>query len=713
MATIADKLSAIIGQKSDMVKNLNIKGVSSASDSEKFNTLVAKVLTVGGKNPYVKPGTGNTSSPTLNQKLGALYSQKNLLATYLTSMGVPASTSEKLNTLVPKILEIPMGGYLYMIDLFSTSERYAGSLYLSSSIDPYRHFDGFWTATLLTHGVKKINGEYRIGLADGIYDPIITQAFLSRITIWMMNEDTIIEGLGSYSDCYIRNALRYIDFRNASDVGIINGAYNLETAILPKIRTAGGFASCKISMIRAFTYGTVSENFGALHGLTEIKPGAFANCSNLTNMKIVGYGTKVGPSAFENCINLECIGASFYTDMSASVELYDFSYNYNSSTTNIFKNCYNLKGYIYTDWKASIVSGMFYNCSKLYGMNLYYTSIIGSYAFYGCQNLRKFGSIKYTTNPVTPLPEGELRLNAGPYANDGVYIGNGAFELETSSGASNITSVYLRANYIGKDAFRNRAGISIISGFSPSYIGSYAFGIDESVFGNYHPLTTIAYDFFKYGSMTIGSYAFYGRILNNSEFRYSEMWNVGACAFQAMSSLPSITTSFSQTISTKLNLGVTTSNYMIGGGMFKGQYITTVSATFRYNSDRLYINDDALNTYSGILDLYWPGSIVRIGHRGIRLHSLATSFPKINSLEIFYSDSIIPNHGYGQGNYNINGRKLTYPSQSDIAKCLIEYYGSYLEAGKYIYLGRTMYDRMREYYSNSSYLMNKVSRAAF
>ena len=54
MATIADKLSAIIGQKSDMVKNLNIKGVSSASDSEKFNTLVAKVLTVGGKNQYVK-----------------------------------------------------------------------------------------------------------------------------------------------------------------------------------------------------------------------------------------------------------------------------------------------------------------------------------------------------------------------------------------------------------------------------------------------------------------------------------------------------------------------------------------------------------------------------------------------------------------------------------------------------------------------------------
>ena len=712
MATIADKLSAIIGQKSDMVKNLNIKGVSSASDSEKFNTLVAKVLTVGGKNQYVKPGTGNTSSPTLNQKLGALYSQKNLLATYLTSMGVPANTSEKLNTLVPKILEIPIGGYLYMIDLFDASERYASSLYLSSSINPYEKLGGFWAGTLLSHGVKKINGEYRIGLADGIYDPIITTAFLSRMTIWIMNESTIIGGLGSYSDCYIRSALRYIDFRNASDVTIVNGAYNLETAILPKIRHAGGFASCKISMIRAFASGTVSENFRALYGLTEIGRGAFENCSNLTNMKIAGHGTKVGPSAFENCINLECIGTSFYTDISASAKLYDFSYNY-SSTTNIFKNCYNLKGYINTNWTASIVSGMFYNCSKLYGMNLYYTSIIGSYAFYGCQNLRKFGSIKYTTNPVTPLPEGELKLTAGPYANSGVYVGSGAFGLETSSGASNITSVYVKANYIGNDAFRNRAGISIISGFGPSYIGSYAFCIDESIFGSYHPSTTIDYDFLKYDSTTIGEYAFYGRIINNSVFYYKPGTNVGFCAFQVMSSLPSITTSFSQTISTTLNLGVTTSDYTIRTGMFTGQYITKVSATYRYNSDKLYIRNNALNTYSGILELYWPGSIVEIDHQGIRLHSLATEFPNITDLDYLYSDSIIPNHRYGQGNYDINGRNLTYPSQSDIAKCLIEYYGSYLAVGKYILLRAQMYDRMSEHYSNSSYLMNKVSRTIF
>lgn len=703
MATIADKLSAIIGQKSDMVKNLNIKGVSSASDSEKFNTLVAKVLTVGGKNQYVKPGTGNTSSPTLNQKLGALYNQKNLLATYLTSMGVPASTSEKLNTLVPKILDIPMGGYLYMIDLFDTSERYASSIYLSTTTDPYRIIIDLWIDTLQKHGVKKINGEYKIGLADGVYDPIITSAFLSEITVWLFGENNIMPYIGSYSDCRLRNALRYIDFRNTSAVQIMNGAYNLETAILPKVQKVGGFNSCKISMIKASSAGTVLENFKALTGLNYIGEKAFANCKNLTNIKIAGYPTTIWSSAFENCINLECIGASFYTDISASATLYDFSY-FDSSVTNIFKNCYNLKGYIYTTWTASIVSGMFYNCSKLYGMNLSYTKNIGSYAFYGCQNIRKFGN---------GLSEGILRLNGGPYAGGVKSIGSGAFALETSVGASNISSVYLRTGYIGNDAFRNRSGISIISGIAGSYIGSYAFCIDESIFGDYHPVTLIDNSFLPYSSCSIGSYAFYGRILNGSVFYYHCDWSVGAGAFQAMSSLPSITTSFSQSISVKLDLGVASSNYRIPKNMFKGQYITTVCATYLHHSDALYIGDDALNTYSGILDLDWFGSIVTIGHRGVRLHSLATEFPKITDLTYLYSDSIIPNHRYGQGNYDINGRYLTYPSQSDIAKCLIEYYGSYLAAGKHILLRENMYTRMREYYSNSSYLMNKVSKTIF
>lgn len=42
--------------------------------------------------------------------LSALVVQKNILADNLVSMGVSASTSETLNTLVPKVLDISGGG---------------------------------------------------------------------------------------------------------------------------------------------------------------------------------------------------------------------------------------------------------------------------------------------------------------------------------------------------------------------------------------------------------------------------------------------------------------------------------------------------------------------------------------------------------------------------------------------------------------------------
>jgi hypothetical protein len=47
---------------------------------------------------------------TISDYLLELNKQRNQLAANLTAMGVPATAEEKLNTLVPKVLEIPMGG---------------------------------------------------------------------------------------------------------------------------------------------------------------------------------------------------------------------------------------------------------------------------------------------------------------------------------------------------------------------------------------------------------------------------------------------------------------------------------------------------------------------------------------------------------------------------------------------------------------------------
>ena len=48
--------------------------------------------------------------PTIEQQLTELVNQKNALAANLNTKGVTASTSETLNTLVPKVLEISSGG---------------------------------------------------------------------------------------------------------------------------------------------------------------------------------------------------------------------------------------------------------------------------------------------------------------------------------------------------------------------------------------------------------------------------------------------------------------------------------------------------------------------------------------------------------------------------------------------------------------------------
>ena len=48
--------------------------------------------------------------PTISQQLTELVNRKNQLAENLTTKGVSASSSETLNTLVPKVLEITSSG---------------------------------------------------------------------------------------------------------------------------------------------------------------------------------------------------------------------------------------------------------------------------------------------------------------------------------------------------------------------------------------------------------------------------------------------------------------------------------------------------------------------------------------------------------------------------------------------------------------------------
>lgn len=439
MATIADKLSAIIGQKSDMVKNLNIKGVSSASDSEKFNTLVAKVLTVGGKNQYVKPGTGNTSSPTLNQKLGALYSQKNLLATYLTSMGVPASTSEKLNTLVPKILEIPMVGmFIHIYDSSDNPSKWKWlrtTKYTPSSILTKTDIDNILSETIASNPYTT-----SFAIADYV-DGEKQDGFVTSIDNGTLNM-TYLYGLSFSNVEKITNAM-FIN--KMSDVNRLTCAY------LPKC----SYIDESIFKNTALTYTQFVK-------LSKIPSYAFENTNiNLLNNKDIIFGyDSIGTILNINDSNICDIVELGDNAFNICTELYylPISPNINIIPSYTFNECRRL-ACVYPI-NGSIMHITAYNGSSTAFTSEHYVdypqlSKIMEYAFSGTEHL--FVSFN------TPLL---------------AYVGSHAFDTTGLIGID-VTNV----SYIGDYAFANNPRLSIFNGSNNcilhmpkcSYIGELAF----------------------------------------------------------------------------------------------------------------------------------------------------------------------------------------------------------------------------------------------
>ena len=546
MATIADKLSAIIGQKSDMVKNLNIKGVSSASDSEKFNTLVAKVLTVGGKNPYVKPGTGNTSSPTLNQKLGALYSQKNLLATYLTSMGVPASTSEKLNTLVPKILEIPIGKkFLYMFNA-NFSIQYSMPCATDKKYLLYDDITMLVTARIKTYSDLYFNAsQYNtIHIADSDYysnwywDHDVT-AWAESIAInagtnsYPFDDRTLYVSSGSVSIsyqlsnlisslqfdklkriydrmCYNRSALSATYFAECSKIGTLAFAYcyNIQYANFPKLKEVEPYAFLACSSISRLV--SKSSEFDGAESLTSIGFSAFYGCYKLKHIKIGSTISGFNSTIFADCFTLVTIGDK--STMKQSDTVYLDNVEYISRTA--FYNCYNLDGYLYTPSLKNIEEYAFYKCYSLWGIDLTAVSCISHYAFYENSYIQRFGIQSYRIRMLSCTS-----------------IGSHAFELVSILTSSNAGDIFQEGvkefikslslptcSYIGDNAFMNRCGIQSIYLPSCSYIGDNAFYVNRYADPSGYIVidypdripTDPIYSISIPECLHVGSYAFYG-----------------------------------------------------------------------------------------------------------------------------------------------------------------------------------------------------------
>lgn len=193
--------------------------------------------------------------------LSALVSQKNALAENLVSMGVSASTSEKLNTLVPKVLSIAGGGG----PLTSLIDRTITEISEStvSSIGPY----AFYGCSQLSRA-----------------------SFPSCRAI----------GSSAFYNC---SNLSDIDFFYCQEIG----PYAFTNCVSLSEITRSSFNYTDISQY-AF-YGCTGLEKADLNCGVSIYYSAFANCSNLSAVSLFNC-RHIGSNVFSKCYQL----VSLYLD---------------------------------------------------------------------------------------------------------------------------------------------------------------------------------------------------------------------------------------------------------------------------------------------------------------------------------------------------------------------------------------------------------------
>lgn len=739
MATIADKLSAIIGQKSDMVKNLNIKGVSSASDSEKFNTLVAKVLTVGGKNPYVKPGTGNTSSPTLNQKLGALYSQKNLLATYLTSMGVPASTSEKLNTLVPKILEIPIGDlYLYLKPYAASNRLYKGSVVFSSTsyvissgtiADLFQYAAATNEAYIVTDAPKPFVEVLEIdtlklptstfyakdGRSYKLYDSLVGISFpnfkggllveeslSSLYNIWELNfpQKTICN---ANEFKYLSRKLRECNFPNARFI-FDNAFYycaNLRGIYYATLYIRTLSYEYNDSLI---TYITEAEIYTKSHiqGVRSLGPSAFYACKQLSAI-VLDEGISVfKKDVFYSCKNMSFVINSGDTGLSMTTNYYVSNHVINlPNITSIYESafcyCSLMFGYFNTPRLTTVSSNAFNGCHRLRGVNISQLNRINERAFMYCTSIKQFGNsvdIGTIHIPNCSVIDSEafaiMHLSANVFSYDR-HDYTDWFDWLKPPMISNISNTIdtVKSLYapmcisIGAGAFKKHFGLSNITIPNVEYIGSYAFEQDTvidieyegSFYFSANPITSINIPNVSY----IGFKAFYGCWLNKS-FNIGSCKSIGAYAFKTSHSASYTGPSISISIWGGMSLP---------SGLFDGQPINGIKYTGQVPE---IIYGGALNTYSGLLEYNHFSVIKSMQINAIKLNSNFSKDIHFTRLTTAYGDvnvdayTILACNVKNGLDCNVFFYKLTNTSAYGVAQICNALFKSVLTSTKVIYM---------------------------
>ena len=456
---------------------------------------------------------------TIAQQLTELVNQKNALAANLSTKGVTASSSETLNTLVPKVLDIQTGGEIpdYMSAKNFTFEGnacigYVGDNTLPEIIIPKSYSIVTNTETFV--GAKVLDKEY---LSMSIYDFQSTTFSDGGTNTQTYTSTSQLQNLSSDfpNDCYLVSMQGSYPF----SFDFLQMASDTQMLQFPIAVNGQSFSDGMTAFDYIMQNDITDVNFGGDVEVTKVVDG---NDYQVTSVS--GSNNSSGFKNYQNRIillsNLTSIGDYAFYDCNSLTSI-EIPNSVTSIGTYAFRGCSNLTSVSLPSTLTSISNGAFYGCSGLTSITIPEgVTSIGSFAFYGCSGLTSI----ILPSTLTSIDTGVFQNCSSLEAFNGE--GNSYYKIVDNGRALLVDG--------GKTLYAYAIGnteplYTIPEGVTS--IGTYAFSDCSN-------LTSIS---IPEGVTSIGSFAFYGCSGLTSIILPSTLTSIGSDAFNACTSLTSIT----------------------------------------------------------------------------------------------------------------------------------------------------------------------------